>query len=789
MKLSLRWKLVLGSLLIEVVMLSFLVTNSVRLNEAHLQQLAAIRLREVSVLLNASLGPSLVQQDFASVTEVFRQSRSQEGITYFLLYDNTGQLVAADGWEGIPPQHRAGLQLQTNQHRMDSQVDIVVAGQAYGSLYFGMSTAFLDQSRAALLAESIIIAGLEVILSLLGLLVLGTWLTRHLKTLETAALAISAGQFNVRLPEHSEDELGVVARALNRMGDELHNEMAAMRNSEQQQRELVVRLQAVFDAVPDYLSLSRLQDGKILSVNAGFSSLTGYPGDFAIGRTTVELGIWANQAHREIWISKLLSAGSLADYQTSLRTSDNRIIIVLLSAKLLDIDGQPHIVAICKDITERLQIQARIEKARRDLQDVLDAASEVSIIATDLDGVITMFNRGAEKLLGFQAEEMVHTLTPAVFHDPQEMQQRQEELRARYGSRVEGIGLFTVVAIEQGSEIRNWTYIRRDGQRKTVSLAVTAMRDGGGQVIGFLGVARDITPQREAEHALATLNNELELRVTERTAALQQANFELGEAMDQLRIAQDELVRSEKMTALGNMVAVVAHELNTPIGNSLTVASTMHDRCADVGRQFDNNQLRKSGLQEFLMAEHEGSDILLRSLRRASELITNFKHVAVDQTTGQRRAFDLKEVMEDVVSVLSPMLRKTAYKLELQIPAGLQMDSFPGPLEQVITNLMTNALTHAFEDRDTGMMRLQAESRDAAHVELRFSDDGVGIPADHLSRIFDPFFTTKMGRGGTGLGLNIVHNIVTKTLGGQLEVCSHAGTGTTFILRLPVIAP
>ncbi len=789
MKLSLRWKLVLGSLLVEIVMLSFLVTNSLRLNEAHLQQLAGLRLREVSVLLNASLGPSLVQQDFASVTEVFRQSRSHEGITYFLLYDRQGQLVAADGWQGDVPQKREALHLQSDDHRLDSQVDIVLAGQAYGTLFFGMSTGFLDRARADLLTESLFIAAMEVLLSLICLAALGTWLTRHLKTLERAAIAISDGQFDVRLPVAGEDELSVVARALNRMGEELASEMAALRRSEQQQREAAARLQAVFDAVPDYLSLSRVSDGRILKANGGFAQLTGYEAEYALGRTTVDLGIWANQAHRDIWISRLMSAGSLADYQTSMRTRDGRLVVVLLSATMLEIDGEPHIVALCKDITERLQVQARIEKARRDLQAVLDAASEVSIIATDPDGLITMFNRGAEKLLGYSAADVVGKQTPALFHDREEMRQRQNELRARYGSDLEGISLFTALAVEQGSETRNWTYIRCDGVKKTVSLAVTAMRDDSGAVKGFLGIGRDITPQLEAERALETLNNELEQRVTERTAALQKANHELADAMAQLRFAQDELVRSEKMTALGNMVAVVAHELNTPIGNSLTVASTMFDRSGELARAIENNQLKKSALQDYLAAARDGNDILLRSLRRASELITNFKHVAVDQTTGQRRSFDLKEVVEDMVSVLSPMLRKTTFRLQLSVPEGIQMDSFPGPLEQVVTNLITNALAHAFDQRSDGLMTLTAAVEAEDRVLLEFCDDGVGIPEEHLSRIFDPFFTTKMGRGGTGLGLNIVHSIVTKTLGGQLEVKSRAGAGTQFTLHLPLRAP
>jgi len=789
MRISLRWKLVIASLLVEIVMLGCIVANSLRIHQEHLLQLTDLRLREVSVLLNAALGPSMAQQDYAAINDVFRVSLRKEGIVYFLLFDQNQHLIAQDGWAGTAPQHAKEVRITPVGDRIDARIPVILANQYYGELMFGISTGFILDARDKLIRESLAIAGIAILASFICIALLGTWLTRHLKQLETAANTVAGGDYHIKIAHTGKDEIGVVGHALNVMSERLEKEIEALKNSEKQQRDTASRLQAVFEAVPDYLTLSRLSDGMILYANRGFSVMTGYDAQYAIGKTSVAMGVWANTEDRQKWTKILLAHGLLSDFQTRLRTKNQEVKSILLSATLLEIDGQPHIVAICKDITERIEAEIRIETAHRNLQSVLDAASEVSIIATDVYGKITMFNRGAEKMLGYEASEFVGRLTPAPFHDPAELKQRSIELNERYGRHIQGIEIFTATAVELGSDIRNWTYIRKDGQRLSVSLAVTAMRDEAGNITGFLGIARDITPQVEAKQALSKLNDELEHRVTQRTAELKQANEELARAMEQLQLAQDELIRAEKLKALGNIVAVVAHELNTPIGNSMTVASTLHDRTAEVNRAFAEGNLRRSNLSEYLAAAKEGSDILMRALNRSSDLVNNFKHVAVDQATDQRRSFDLHEVLQDVIAVLTPMLRKTPYVLSLNVEKGIWLDSFPGPLEQVVTNLITNALAHAFDDRTHGEMCLQVLLPDNKTVKIIFSDNGAGIAPDHLSRIFDPFYTTKLGRGGTGLGLNIAHNIVTKMLGGHLGVHSIYGEGTTFTIEIPVCAP
>ncbi|MBI3714292.1 MAG: PAS domain-containing sensor histidine kinase [Burkholderiales bacterium] len=297
----------------------------------------------------------------------------------------------------------------------------------------------------------------------------------------------------------------------------------------------------------------------------------------------------------------------------------------------------------------------------------------------------------------------------------------------------------------------------------------------------FVALFLDQTDRLKAEQAQHILNVELEQRVAVRTA-------ELSEALASLKRAQSELVQSEKLASLGSMVAGVAHELNTPVGNALMVASTLTDQQQQFEQSLDHG-LSRSALNHFLLSVRDTSDILDRNLRRTADLINSFKQVAVDQTSEQRRHFDLRDLAHEVLVTMSPSLRKTTHALICEIPPDIHFDSFPGPLEQVLMNLTNNALRHGFEGRSNGQMRLQAELSSDGWVRLRFSDDGVGISDKNLQKIFDPFFTTKLGQGGSGLGLSIAYNIVTGMLGGKIEVHSELGRGSEFVIDLPLTAP
>jgi two-component system NtrC family sensor kinase len=290
----------------------------------------------------------------------------------------------------------------------------------------------------------------------------------------------------------------------------------------------------------------------------------------------------------------------------------------------------------------------------------------------------------------------------------------------------------------------------------------------------------------QAEHSAT-----LEERVSDRTAALNSANLELLTTLESLKNAQTEIQRSERLAALGSLVAGVAHELNTPIGNCVTVASSLQDFCV-VFRKESANGVTRSLLTRHMNNNEEACDILLRNLHNAAELIGSFKSVAVDRTSAQRRNFNLEEVIKETVLTMGAAIRSNLHEVHIEIDSNIQMDSYPGQLGQIVSNLINNALLHAFDNRQHGLITISARklvNSTPSAVELTVQDNGHGIDEANLSRIFDPFFTTKLGHGGSGLGLNIVYNLINDVFGGTIRVESTFGRGTKFLIELPLTVP
>jgi signal transduction histidine kinase/tetratricopeptide (TPR) repeat protein len=260
-------------------------------------------------------------------------------------------------------------------------------------------------------------------------------------------------------------------------------------------------------------------------------------------------------------------------------------------------------------------------------------------------------------------------------------------------------------------------------------------------------------------------------------------------AYTHLRDAMDQLVVQEKLAALGALVAGVAHELNTPIGNCLLTASTLQEKTRVLETTAASGAMRRSTLSDYLETSRDGLELVTRGLRSAAELVQSFKQVAVDRATEQRRSFDLLRTSQEVIATLQRNIGVAGHRIEIDIAHGIVLDGYPGPYGQVLTNLVNNALLHAFGSKKGGSMHLLALPWRGSGIEIRFSDDGVGIAPENLKRIFDPFFTTKLGQGGSGLGMSISYNIVTSLFGGEFEVSSILGQGTCFTLRLPANAP
>ena len=314
---------------------------------------------------------------------------------------------------------------------------------------------------------------------------------------------------------------------------------------------------------------------------------------------------------------------------------------------------------------------------------------------------------------------------------------------------------------------------------------LSAQSDTGDKLRGFRAGAIDfIGKPYQPEEVLARTAAQLGLARSKR--ALAAANAELSATMAQLQAARDDLRRSERLAALGAMVAGVAHELNTPIGNCLLAASTLEQRALGFAEAARAPGLRRSALEAFAADAVLAGALLQRNLGAAAHLIDSFKQVASGQAGLARERFALAPLLAHVLDQFGARLRAAGVALQLDAPAELMLDSFPAALEQLLGQLVGNALLHGFAARG-GALAVHACAADGI-LTLAVSDDGAGIGASNLARVFEPFFTTRMGQGSNGLGLHIVHNLAANVLGGTIDAHS-AGGHTTFTLRCPCSAP
>ncbi|WP_284382794.1 PAS domain-containing sensor histidine kinase [Litoribrevibacter albus] len=331
----------------------------------------------------------------------------------------------------------------------------------------------------------------------------------------------------------------------------------------------------------------------------------------------------------------------------------------------------------------------------------------------------------------------------------------------------------------------------KDGETFSFISVKFPIKNQQGDIIYICGFLTDITGIIQTQEELSREK----ARAEEATTQLNSLNKSLADAITkktmELESTQESLIQSEKLASLGSLVAGISHELNTPIGTALTVSTTLEERIAHLHEDFLSGSLSKRAMENYLQDLNESSSILIRSLSSAIELISSFKQLSVDQTSAQRRTFSLKKTLEEVAITHRHLLSDSPIQLIAMIYEDAQLDSYPGALVQVMNNLIHNAINHGFADDFKGNIIITTKL-EAGHAIINISDNGYGIPAESQKKVFDPFFTTKLGQGGSGLGLHIVHSIVTGILGGSIVLNSRHGgvnTGTDFQITLPLIAP
>ncbi|MCY4743762.1 PAS domain S-box protein [Pelomonas sp. UHG3] len=592
---------------------------------------------------------------------------------------------------------------------------------------------------------------------------------------EAAATAheLAQGNFGVRRPRRRQvREISALLSDLDRMALSLEQRQVQLQHTAD-------RLNAVIELVPSVAIQWYSVDGRVVYWNAASEAIYGFSREEAMGTCVLERSLmFADKGQAGVFLDVLAEVDRTgqpfgpADF--SLRHKSGREVVANCVVFAIPADDGGKIFAcIDIDVTERIEAETALRESERKLEAIFES-SPAALSVSDMNDNFALLavNRAWEVIM------------------------RRDRAQA-LGKNGREVGLWKDLAVRDRFVAMLNSPERRadleaellDGDGRTRLIHIVAqVLEIGEQRLALIS-AEDITDARRSADEIRMLNAELDARVAKRTAELGRVNDELERRLAELQLTQQQLVQAEKLSALGRLVAGVAHELNTPIGNGLMAVSTLQDQVVRF-RAGMAAGLRRSTLEEFLTQVAHGSAIGIRNLGRAAELITSFKQVAVDQTTSQRRTFMVRELVDEIVLTLTPSLRRMPYRIEVELgDPEAWMESYPGPLGQVLTNLINNALLHAFEGRDEGRIVVGCERLGPEQLRMWVQDDGVGIEADALGRIFDPFFTTRMGRGGTGLGLHIVHGLVVGQLGGQIDVDSVPGRGTRFTLTLPVMAP
>ena len=456
--------------------------------------------------------------------------------------------------------------------------------------------------------------------------------------------------------------------------------------------------------------------------------------------------------------------------------------------------------------TEPMQVDdadaalARVETAIRQAMDAGRGDANQRGILRDLGEQITTLRQGMRRLSGHlqKRTDLLSTTIDAnqakiittIERLSSDMRAREQEAQARFDRALTNIyrviafvAVTFVLAMLFVAAVIGSSIIVPLRELRTAMRAIVAERYDwdvpGAAARDEIGdMARSVVIFRE--NAIAKKRAEEDLRMAKERAE---------RTLSELRLAQRSLIEAEKLAALGGLVAGVAHEVNNPVGISLTVASSLARRCELFEKEIRDGTVRRSKFEEFIALNRDSAHLLVDNLLRAGELIQSFKQVAVDRSVTERRTFDLGEATSQIVASLRPVLKKTPMTLTVNCAEGLVMHSYPGPYGQVITNLFLNAVTHAFPDGRTGSVVIEARGLNKDAVEVTVADDGAGMTEEVRKHAFDPFFTTRRSEGGTGLGLHIIHTLVTQRLGGQLILESEPGRGTVFRLILPREAP
>ena len=515
-----------------------------------------------------------------------------------------------------------------------------------------------------------------------------------------------------------------------------------------------------------------VQDMKIIFSNPAIENLLNYSQNELLGLVS-PLTLLPSEERDKVegfLLQSKNSIGTTGRYETGLLTRNGDRLECEVAISSFNHGEKVRTLMVCLDITDRKRAVEKLREMNETLEErVQDRTHELKkqhqfietildieralVLVLDRQGRIVRSNHACEALTSYSKDQLRGKI--------------YWEHLVQVDSREDAKKDFNRIITSGESIDHEDRWLSGDKQIRLISWSSATINGENNRPQYVISTGIDITDQKLSEQALL------------------EANEHLHQTISFLKNTQEQLVHAEKMASLGSLVAGFAHEINTPLGIGVTSASNIREQTEILQKAFESSEMKRSDLEQFINHSCQASDILLRNLQRASDLIRGFKQVAIDQSSDEWRAIDLQEYFDEVILSLKPKWKPTATRLINDCDPGLVIYSHPGVIYQVLSNLILNALIYAFDDGQEGKIMIDAR-RDGDFIHLGLADTGKGIPKDHQQKIFDPFFTTRRGSGGSGLGLHIVYNLVTGALKGSIECISNEFDGTKFHIVFPI---
>ncbi|MBL4693108.1 MAG: PAS domain S-box protein [Magnetovibrio sp.] len=673
-------------------------------------------------------------------------------------------------WQNVVSEPEIALRKNFSTVQMMTDMANMV-GQAKGQAYFDKMRTLMAQFSAAEVAllsvrekrnvgteDSVYILVVLGTVFALGLGFLLSWIISKnigapVLCMAEAMTKIATGEKNVEiLALDRTDEIGEMARALDSFSKDQDVNKVLFDDMQRKVKEFIFFKDAMVQH--SIVSISDVR-GNITFVNDKFCNISGFSREDLLGHNyrMLKPKDYDPAFYEDMWAT--ISGGKIWQGEIKNTTKDGGHYWVMASiVPCINETGEPfQYVDICTDITAVKMQELKLAKAKTDMeQQAFDlAAAELklakkveqvednekrtrAIVSTANDAIITFSDRGIVLSCNQQTVHIFGYAQHEIIGQNIDMLMPEPEKRKRNGVMSNGIGV--------GREVYG---VNKKGDLIPLQLSVSEVKTRRETI--FYGILRDLSAEKEA---------------------------------------QSQLLQSEKMAALGSMVAGVAHEINTPVGLAVANVSELQDKATLFQQKLVKDGISKSDLKSFMDDTHYFSGVALDNLMRSAELIRNFKQVAVDQTSGEVREFDVLQQIKATIDTMKHKFKRTSIEFTVDCPKGILMNSVPGAISQILTNLAYNSFIHGFDNgHDQGNIFIDVE-QDGDNITMIISDNGMGMRAKDTKRIFEPFFTTKRNEGGSGLGLHIVQNLVTTTLGGNIDVASVRGKGITFTIKAPL---